>query len=124
MYITMLKKVAILAVLGAIFCSSWVMAQSMAGDPKSGESIYQQNCLRCHGQALDGNGPEGRYLITRPANFHSIESRLKTDWELLIAISNGVLFTPMHGWRGRLRDQEMLDVLAYIRLMVPSGVIS
>jgi len=103
--------------------NGWVMAQAMPGSPKVGEAIYKQHCLRCHGQLLDGNGPEGRYLITRPADFHSLESRLKTDWELLIEISHGALFSPMHGWRDRLTDQEMLDVLAYIRLMAPPGVI-
>lgn len=121
---TMVKKTGILSCLSIVLLSSWVAAQSMAGNPKNGEVIYQKNCLRCHGQALDGNGPEGRYLIVPPANFRSMESRLKTDWELLITISHGVLFSPMHGWRDRLTDQEMLDVLSYIRMMAPPGAIS
>ena len=42
-----------------------------------------------------------------------------TECELLVTISNGVLFTPMHGFRGRLTDQQMLDVLSYIRSRTP-----
>jgi hypothetical protein len=44
------------------------------------------------------------------ANFHSLKSRSKTDMELLLAIKQGVLFSPMHGWGDRLSEQEMLDV--------------
>jgi hypothetical protein len=45
-----------------------------------------------------------------PANFHSLKSRSKTDMELLLAIKQGVLFSPMHGWGDRISEQEMLDV--------------
>lgn len=31
---------------------------------------------------------------------------------------DGVLFSPMHGWAGRLSDQESWDVLSYIRSVV------
>lgn len=124
MYSSGIKYMVLLSLLAVLLSSTWGLAQSRAANPKVGEAIYQQHCLRCHGQALDGSGPEGQYLITRPANFQSIESRLKNDWELLIAISHGVLFTPMHGWRNQLTNQEMLDVLAYIRMMAPPGVIS
>jgi cytochrome c oxidase cbb3-type subunit 3 len=42
----------------------------------------------------------------------------------LITIANGALFTPMHGYRGKLTDQQMLDVLSYIRTMAPPEFIS
>ncbi len=120
----MLKKPGIITVTLVVVCTSVVTAQGLIGNPKRGESVYQQNCLRCHGPKLDGNGEDGRYLIVAPANLRSMEVRLKSDWELLIAITNGVLFSPMHGWRNRLRDQEIMDVLAYIRTMAPAGTIS
>ncbi len=109
---------AVIAVLFC-FCGSWVAAQGMQGNPRNGEGIYAQHCLRCHGTNLDGTGPEGRYLIVPPANLQSIRSRSKTDWELLITISHGVLFTPMHGFRERLTDEQIRDVLSYIRMMAP-----
>ena len=28
---------------------------------------------------------------------------------------NGMLFSPMHFWRGRLTEEEMMDVIAYVR---------
>ena len=118
-------KILVTAAALCIFLSaSWISAQVVRGNPKAGEAIYAQHCVRCHGEQLDGNGPEAPYLIVRPANFHSQASRFKTDWELLVTISNGVLFTPMHGFRGKLTDDQMLDVLAYIRSVVPVDQVS
>ncbi len=115
-----MKSVSIVfAVSLVMLCSSWVAGQVSRGNPREGEAVYKQNCLRCHGDKLDGNGPEGQYLIVRPANLQSVTTRGKTDWELLITISNGVLFSPMHGFRGKLTDQQMLDVLSYIRTVAP-----
>ena len=104
--------------------ASVVSAQTARGNPKAGEAIYKQHCLRCHGEKLDGNGPDAPDLIVRPANLQSTQSRTKTDWELLVALSNGVLFSPMHSFRGKLNDQQMLDVLSYIRSVAPFDAVS
>jgi cytochrome c oxidase cbb3-type subunit 3 len=103
---------------------SVVFAQVIRGDNKAGQGVYEQHCLRCHGAQLDGNGPDSQDLIVRPTDFRSSISRSKTDWELLVAISNGVLFSPMHGFRGKLTDQQMLDVLSYIRSVAPPDITS
>lgn len=116
----MSRALAILAsILGVIVFSSWVEAQSERGNPKAGQAIYEQHCVRCHGMAGDGNGPDAAFLVVAPANFHSVRSRSKTDMELMNVISYGVVFSPMHGWGGRLTEQQMWDVLSYIRLIVP-----
>lgn len=118
-------KLTLPAALILVFaCTSWVSAQVHRGNPKAGEGVYQQQCLRCHGMYLDGNGPDSRDLIVRPTDLRSPISRSKTDWELLVAISNGVLFTPMHRFRGKLTDEQMLDVLSYIRDISPPEVVS
>lgn len=102
-----------------VFTGSWLLAQEVRGNPKNGQAVYEKHCLRCHGASGDGLGPDATDLVVPPANFQSAKSRAKTDFELLIAISNGVLFSPMHGWRGRLNDTEMMDVIAYIRTFAP-----
>lgn len=33
-----------------------------------GATLYNANCLRCHGENLDGNGPEAATLTVPPAN--------------------------------------------------------
>ncbi|HEU4684242.1 MAG TPA: cytochrome c [Nitrospira sp.] len=117
-------KAILTGVVLVLLASSWVAAQSGRGNPKDGQVIYQQHCLRCHGEQLDGNGPDSKDLIVHPANFLSPASRSKTDWELLVMIANGVLFTPMHSFRGKLNDQQMLDVLSYIRSVAPFDTVS
>ena len=109
-----------LTVLG----STWAAGQTARGNPREGQAVYEKTCLRCHGAKLDGKGPDSQDLIVRPADLQSIASRSKTDWELLIAISNGVLFSPMHGFRGKLTDQQMLDVLSYIRTVASFEAVS
>lgn len=114
--------VGTLAVIVA--ATSVVSAQTARGNPKAGESIYKQHCLRCHGEKLDGNGPDAKDLIVRPADLQSSRSRTKSDWELLVPLTNGVLFTPMHSFRGKLNDEQMLDVLSYIRSVAPFDAVS
>jgi mono/diheme cytochrome c family protein len=109
------------ALLSLIFiCSaSSVIAEASKGNPKRGADIYRALCLRCHGEKLDGHGPEAQYLKIAPANLQSLSSRLKSDWELLVILSQGVMFTPMHGYRDLLNEPDMKDILSYIRTEAP-----
>ena len=107
-----------------LLSASWVSAQVVRGNPAAGRVVYAQHCVRCHGEQLDGNGPDAPYLIVHPADFRSQRSRSKTDWELMVTVANGALFTPMHGFRGKLNDEQMLDVLSYIRSVVPFDAVS
>lgn len=99
--------------------ASWVMAESNRGTTGNGEKIFQRHCAGCHGTTGDGMGPDIKELIVPPANFRAPKSRTKTDMEFYLAIKQGVLFSPMHGWADRLSDQEMRDVLNYIRSLAP-----
>ena len=120
-----MKFTALFSGLLLVFAAaSWVSAQTVRGNPQEGQSIYRQHCLRCHGEKLDGRGPESNDLILKPGNFLSLATRSKSDWELLVTISNGALFTPMHAFRGKLNDQQMLDVLSYIRSVAPFDTVS
>ena len=118
------SMVVVFKVLGGlislIILSSWAVGQELRrGDPQSGKTIYRQHCLNCHGENGDGNGPDLQFLTVPPANFHSLQSRSKTDWELMTVITHGVIFSPMHGWADRLTEQERWDVLRYIRQLAP-----
>jgi mono/diheme cytochrome c family protein len=108
------------SLMALIILSSLAVGQEiMIGDPQSGKTIYQQHCLNCHGEKGDGHGPDIQFLTVPPANFHSLQSRSKTDWELMTVITYGVIFSPMHGWADRLTEQERWDVLSYIRQLAP-----
>ncbi len=106
----------VLCVLMVGLCGPLVAAEAQQG---KGEAIYVQHCAGCHGTTGDGLGPEIKELIVPPANFRAPKYRTKTDMDLYLGIKRGVLFSPMHGWADRLSDQEIRDVLNYIRTFAP-----
>lgn len=110
---------AVMSVALVMLTGSWALAENPRGNSKAGESIYQEHCAGCHGASGDGLGPDIKELIVPPANFLAPKTRAKTDRELYLAIKQGVLFSPMHGWADRLSDQEIRDVLNYIRTFAP-----
>ena len=112
-------NVSIITALILIGSTSGVVAQNSSGSPKKGQAIYERLCLRCHGEKLDGKGEEAKFLTVRPADLNSLSSRIRSDWELLVIISNGVMFTPMHGFRDVLNEAETRDVMSYIRMIAP-----
>jgi len=109
----------VVSLAAVVLSASWVMAQSLTGNQKNGERIFQQHCAGCHGTSGDGLGHDIKELIVPPANFRAPKYRSKTDMDLYLAIKQGVLFSPMHGWADRLSDQEIRNVLRYIRSLAP-----
>ena len=118
-----LAIVPIIIVIGVIVMTwaSFLQAQEFPADMARGKAVYERHCLRCHGSGGWGDGPDAAPLKVRPANFHAFKSFLKSDEELLRAIEHGIVFSPMHSWRGQLSDGEMQDVTAYIRLLSQQG---
>jgi len=120
----MYGHVMVIGVVAVILTGSWAVAQTLQGNAKKGETIYQQHCVQCHGNSGDGLGRDVKDLIIPPTNFQAMKSRSKTDMELFLAIKHGVLFSPMHGWQDRLSEQDMRDVLSYIRTLAPFNPVS
>ena len=120
----MIRYALVATTVFVVFSASWGIAQMLSGNPKHGAKIYQQLCLRCHGEKLDGRGPEAQYLKVIPADLQSTSSRTKSDWELLIIVAHGVMYTPMHGFRDVLTEQDIKDVLSFIRVEAPFRAVS
>ena len=58
-----MKKWSICVALCAVFLPRVDgLAQEFKGNPVSGQAVYRDYCLRCHGEALDGKGPEASSL--------------------------------------------------------------
>ena len=92
-------------------------AQKYPSDTTRGKAVYERHCQKCHGVGGWGDGPDAQALKVAPANFHRFSSFLKSDEELLRTIEHGVVFSPMHSWRGQLTDGEMQDVVTYVRFL-------
>lgn len=106
---------ALLVLIGLVL--SPLYAQDYPPDDARGKAVYERHCQSCHGLSGRGDGPAAASLKVPPANFQRFQSFLKSDEELLRTIEHGVVFSPMHSWRGQLTDGEMQDVVSYIRLL-------
>jgi mono/diheme cytochrome c family protein len=84
-----------------------------SGDPTKGKKIYENNCLICHGEHGKGDGLLGASLKPRPTDLTSPETRGKSDRDLWTVIHEGRGVMP--AWKTRLNEQDMQNVLAYIR---------
>jgi mono/diheme cytochrome c family protein len=84
-------------------------------DPAKGKTIYQSLCARCHG--VDGKG-QGTMTFNPPvADLTSPEVQNKLDAGLFKRVHEGKPNTAMGAWRSALSDEEILEVVAYIRTL-------
>ncbi|MFO0700820.1 MAG: cytochrome c [Nitrospira sp.] len=90
------------------------------GDAVSGREIYVNTCILCHG--IDGKGLRGLKFVPPPADLTSLAVQSRLDGSLFRRIHDGKPNTVMGAWKHALSDEEIWDVLAYVRtLAVESG---
>jgi mono/diheme cytochrome c family protein len=96
--------------------SGWVsISLGALGDPGKGMAIYEKNCLGCHGPRGDGDSPIGKQLVPPAADLTSATTKKKPDAELVGIIQNGKPKTAMPPFKPALGEQQIRDVLAYVR---------
>jgi mono/diheme cytochrome c family protein len=94
---------AILILLGAY------ATPALAGNPFAGKDIYLKHCAGCHGE-------RGESKLIGVPNFSRGEVIISsTDPMLLEAIKRGKGTMP--GFRGLIKDAQLLDVIAYMRTL-------
>ena len=79
-----------------------------AADVARGRSTYTTHCAICH-------GADGTPTMPGAPNFRRMESLMRPDMQLLVAIRQGKGTMP--GFFGVLRDRDILDVVAYLRTL-------
>ena len=84
-------------------------------DAVTGREIYSNTCLRCHG--IDGKGTMGLQLVPKPADLTSPGIQGRLDASLFKRIHDGKPNTAMGAWSTALSDDEIWDVLAYVRAL-------
>jgi len=90
---------------------------AVAADPVAhGKQVYMARCALCHGPEGKGDGPAAAGLNPKPRN-HTDGAYMKsrTDDQLLQVIRNGKGGMP--AWGSVLSDQEIHDVLKYVRTL-------
>jgi mono/diheme cytochrome c family protein len=81
----------------------------------SGREIYVNTCIRCHG--IDGKGAKSMQLVPPPADLTSPAVQQRLDGTLYLRIHEGKANTAMGAWKHALSDDEIWDVLAYVRTL-------
>jgi mono/diheme cytochrome c family protein len=111
-----LVGVALLALAGGASMKELNVSQPDR-DVMSGRVIYSTICIRCHG--VDGKG-NGQMKFTPPAaDLTSLAVQGKLDARLCKSVHDGRQNTAMGAWREALTDDEIWDVLAYVRTLAP-----
>lgn len=83
-------------------------AVAQAADVQRGGASYSTHCAVCH-------GANGSPVMPGAPDFRRVESLMRPDIQLLVAIRNGKGAMP--AYFGVLRDRDILDVIAYLRTL-------
>jgi len=81
---------------------------SYASDPGKGGRLYAMQCASCHGAS-------GTSVMPGAPSFSRGERMMQPDAILLSSIQTGK--NAMPAYRGILSDQDILDVIAYLRTL-------
>lgn len=116
------NKLALLALCSALFAAGPAMAKSGAAD--KGKEIYDKRCTWCHGDEGDGKGAAKDHLNPPPRDFTSGNYKIRTsdfedltpnDDDIFRMIRDGMPGTAMPGWSDILSEQDMWDLVAYVK---------
>ena len=87
---------------------------------QSAAMLFTMFCARCHGATGHGDGDDAASLSTKPQDFHDCAAMAKKpDDQLFNAVKGGGtsvgLPSDMPAWGTGLNDQQIHDLVAYVR---------
>ncbi len=85
-----------------------------------GQELFMINCMQCHGETGEGNGPVAAFLTTyKPANLTSPLIKAFPDGQIFMTITNGVpgRMPPLNE---NLTVSERWDVVNFVRTLKPA----
>jgi mono/diheme cytochrome c family protein len=86
----------------------------------AGKTVYEDNCLMCHGEKGAGDGVAGRGLPVKPADFTNAKlMKSETDGSLFWKMTTGRGSMP--GWKDTLSDTQRWQLVNYIRTLAKGG---
>ena len=85
----------------------------VADAPKPGQAAFQKYCAACHGSTGKGDG----YTTFNPPVADLTSAKVSTQLapQLIRTVHKGRANTAMGRWENVLSDQEIEDVVAYLR---------
>ena len=85
-----------------------ISTSAQAGDPFNGHRVYGEYCLSCHGDSGSGE-------MAAIPDFTRGEGLLQADFMLSDTLKQGLGAMP--AYQGLLSDNELADVITYIRTL-------
>ena len=91
-----------------------------AASVAAGKASYSKNCRFCHGTEAKGDGPSAP-KGSKPSDLTDAQwTRGGTDGEIFLVIREGTAPKfEMKGFKGRMTDQEMWNVVNFLRSVGP-----
>jgi len=83
---------------------------------EAGKQVFTTHCVLCHGEQGHGDGPAAASLDPKPANIAELQKVAGDDF-LFWRISEGVEGTAMVAWKKTLKEEEIWQVIAYLRTL-------
>jgi len=102
----------IVLLLGVSVAGSFI---AQGADLSKGKSLYAELCMTCHG--LDGRGAGAIQLNPPPADLTGSEVQSKLNAGLFKSIHDGRKNTAMGTWKYALSDEQIHDVIMYVRTL-------
>lgn len=93
---------------------------TITGDAAKGQEKFKLLCASCHGEGGKGDGAAAAALNPKPANFtDAAHAATVTDEYIYNMIKEGGAANGksplMAGWKAALKDDELMNVAAYVR---------
>lgn len=98
----------LLKIFSLLLITAAPLSASAAGDVFKGKEIYLQKCASCH-------GANGKGVMLDVPDFTRTQVVLKTYEELAMVVRMGKGMMP--GFISQLKDQDVSDVVAYLKTM-------
>lgn len=109
--------------IGIILALSAALNAFAVGNIAVGKALFEHKCVQCHGIYGDGDSPMAKHINPAPSNFVSKDykdsngknTKEYTNNELKDIIMLGRKGTAMVSYAGTIKEDEMDDIVAYIR---------
>jgi mono/diheme cytochrome c family protein len=87
-----------------------------ADQVSQGRSLFLEHCAICHGENADGVGQRHSSLSSEPPNFNEPSwQHRRTAGHVFTIIHDGKQGTSMPAWVGKLSDDEIWAIAAFVK---------
>ena len=88
----------------------------------AGQTLYETNCVTCHGTKGAGDGVQASKFTPRPSDLADAQWKHgPTDGEIFTVIRSGVPKTSMSSFAKKVTERQTWDLVNYVRSLGPQN---